>query len=515
MSSIKYIHNSDEANILLIFVHGFNGGNKTFINENNFHLFSLMPDEIKNNCACINFNYRSTFFDFSQFYIIFSKIPLLKKILKPYGNRSINDCSRLLSSYCSTFAKKYRKIVLLGHSMGGVIARKAIIHLENDVPSYETLLITFATPHQGNYFANTASIVFKNKQLQNLGPLSDVICDIDREWTEINPNSRCHYFSGHDDNIVPDLYSKPRSAGENTIRVDGDHQSLVKPSTGDDLIVAKLTEIMKEFSSSEDDLIQSQSNSLFLSYTKNNEKFYLKRSLDNDFEWKLKANNILIYGDSGTGKTVSAQRNILTSGNDIHYIDLSPINDYSRNQIVHQIIRVLNRNSLKITDTEYDLNTIVKIILRLCKKNKQCTQCILLDEVHFSSQEILSDIFSLVTIITSMVSKHNLSNVKFIITMPLLSKIENLILKDKSFEFFQIIRMVSWTREEISSLLEIILKDLDRMLTNTERQDVIVASNGSPRRLKKILSNYKALDGYNGNVILRAITDMDHEGVYS
>jgi len=78
-------------------------------------------------------------------------------------NNSINDIAKLLSSSIKYPCAKYENIVLIGHSMGGLIAKKLILEdLKASTTSKIKLYISLATPHSGSNFAILGKAILGN-----------------------------------------------------------------------------------------------------------------------------------------------------------------------------------------------------------------------------------------------------------------------------------------------------------------------------------------------------------------
>lgn len=93
---------------------------------------------------------------------------------------SISELSNQLSFKIENDFKEYKNLILVGHSMGGIIARKYLLtHSASNVSK----LILYASPVQGSAFATFLNYFVKtNKQLMDLKRNSKLLKDLNFEW---------------------------------------------------------------------------------------------------------------------------------------------------------------------------------------------------------------------------------------------------------------------------------------------------------------------------------------------
>lgn len=131
---------------------------------------------------------------------------LIKVLWSKRNNHNVN----LLENYIEINCKESKNIVLVAHSMGGLIARQFLINYRknNHEISRFKMLITFATPHKGskvanyisirsyksiNYFYKKISTFFNYRispQVGDLNSINDFIQSIDKAWTDFDLERR-------------------------------------------------------------------------------------------------------------------------------------------------------------------------------------------------------------------------------------------------------------------------------------------------------------------------------------
>lgn len=137
---------------------------------------------------------------------------------------------------------RYTSIVLIGHSMGGLVSRRYIADelVRNDPGSRlrATRLLTFATPHLGSQWANAGKVVpVTGPQIEDLAIGSRFMNRLGLDWARTDADrlvATKHVVAG--DDAAVGLWSATqahRSADFDVVGGRG-HISLVKPETRDD-----------------------------------------------------------------------------------------------------------------------------------------------------------------------------------------------------------------------------------------------------------------------------------------
>ena len=224
---------------LIIFVHGFKSSNK--IAWGKFPSLLLGDDELK---------------DFN---------------IVPYGYRtglciqtdSIREEGKLLASFLYETIRghhqKYKRVVLVGHSMGGLVIMRALLTLELHHPEvldeHDFRVATFGTPYMGVENTDLLPPFCGNKQTEGLVLFSEGLYETDQEFAlrfnrgregrRITPSVPLYTFYGKDDKLVA-LASACGSNAKNCEVVDGDHTAIVKPETRKHLAYSKVKWISLE-----------------------------------------------------------------------------------------------------------------------------------------------------------------------------------------------------------------------------------------------------------------------------
>jgi len=203
-----------EANNLLLFVHGFSGeAAETFgiIPE------LLMKDEKMNGWDMKPLGYS-------------------QNVNPEFGKdiwAGISDIDKI-SDYLATSFKykfdKYDRIAIVAHSLGGLVAQKAIINLSDELRSKISHLILLGSPNNG-IDASIITNLFNNKY-QQLSSQGNFILTLRKEWETIFKNQypfKLKIAAGTKDEYVNNKSCFGPFPEEYCETIEGDHLSMVKP----------------------------------------------------------------------------------------------------------------------------------------------------------------------------------------------------------------------------------------------------------------------------------------------
>ena len=239
---LEYKIRSNKKN-LVVFIHGFIGGEETWVRKDS--KTSIMEYLINDAEFLKSFDI-AMFVYFSKVTDFFSKkkgwisriTPFKKNHSKNQKNLEIDDLSDLLSSQIDTKCNDYEKIILIAHSMGGLVSKSYI--LKSKTHKVE-LYLSLAVPHNGSNLASLAKIIFGNPQIENLTPLGKTIDKLSRSWLDIDRDlPRTVYFIGKYDDVVVETSAKGFESRKDNIRevnTDDDHFSIITPDDTDSTTV--------------------------------------------------------------------------------------------------------------------------------------------------------------------------------------------------------------------------------------------------------------------------------------
>ena len=122
----------------------------------------------------------------------------------PTKNIDIENIAQMLKTEIKYLDNEIKNIVLIAHSMGGLVAKSMIIEniLENN-KSKVNLYVSLAVPHRGSNLATFGKIIFNNPQLENLQPLNEKIHKMNEQWLQLSEKlPKTLYFQAKYDDVV-------------------------------------------------------------------------------------------------------------------------------------------------------------------------------------------------------------------------------------------------------------------------------------------------------------------------
>jgi len=219
---VNTIRKISENNSAILFIHGFaNDSNNTWENFQEL----ITKDKELNSFDIYELDYDTSFVP--TLMGIFSTKSVLKVLGKAFEG--------LLSS---NFYRAYDSVNIVAHSMGGLIAQRAILNikLQNQENTKLNSLTLFGTPSNG--YSKTYLVGKINNQVRDMATGSDFIIGLREDWDECigdNPSFKFLTCAGVNDELVPmDSILKP-FAEQFHILLEGDHISIIKPNSKSDL----------------------------------------------------------------------------------------------------------------------------------------------------------------------------------------------------------------------------------------------------------------------------------------
>ena len=236
---LTFLKKEEKENIVL-FIHGFKGGKETWMSGTGPSLFIQYLMQVEK----VQDHYDFALFDyFTKITDAFQKVKALQQLFNPSAkvekNLSIDDLSDLLLTEVDVTLANYKKIVLVGHSMGGLVSKSYILKaLKKE--SKVHLYISMAVPHNGAKLADLAKIIFNSPQIENLRPLEEYNNQITKQWIANRDRlPKTIYHQGKLDNVVSQTSSIGYDAREDVtvIYSNHGHSTIVRPELPDDVVV--------------------------------------------------------------------------------------------------------------------------------------------------------------------------------------------------------------------------------------------------------------------------------------
>lgn len=254
---IEFIKKNQCDNVIL-FIHGFTGGKETWKNAEHGYFFDqlLSIEEIAANFDVATFEYftklTSIFADADS---VVGRIKSLFKTIQPKAkkNISVEEISELLKTRIRFDLASYRNVVIVAHSMGGLVAKSCVLKdLEQGLTSKVKMILSFAVPHLGADLATYGKLLTNHRQINDLAPLSELCPALNDEWVKYSIKPVIKYFYGTYDRVV----TKNSAIGtdniaQDIIACDDDHLSIVKPSGSTSIAITATSHFITDFFNSQ------------------------------------------------------------------------------------------------------------------------------------------------------------------------------------------------------------------------------------------------------------------------
>jgi pimeloyl-ACP methyl ester carboxylesterase len=175
----RWLYRSQGNDTVLVFIHGIFGDTVgTWTNDKGKTFFEYVKD------SPVGSKVDMFAFGFASNYV-------------KDGSANIVEAANSLSAKLQALdVMSYRNVVLVGHSMGGLVAMRALIS-NPDLRTKAPLVVFYATPAEGAEIANVASLFLSNQALKdmNWADRNTFLQGLLQDWSAMRPRPRisCGY----------------------------------------------------------------------------------------------------------------------------------------------------------------------------------------------------------------------------------------------------------------------------------------------------------------------------------
>jgi hypothetical protein len=364
MDHIEFIHKKRHKNLIL-FIHGFTGGPETWSHPNkadvSFPSMLKNEKEIGSNFDIATINYYTKMVSFEKPKIAITGF--LRSLKRPskiaYKNVGISELSNLLKTIIDFNCHEYENMVVIAHSMGGLVAKSYILNQLNNGSCKVKLFISLAVPHNGVDWATMGAKLYKkNDQLIDLATSSSTLNDINNRWVQQKVGlPHIVYFYGQSDRVVP----KENAIGlqqesQDIAACSDDHFTICKPQDSNDLVYRGVKQKILTFLQQLNLSQEQDKTAIRETVNYDNEIFILKLLISNVHD-KLVANAKDRFFDAEYMKRLLASQNI----------DLNKLNSlYDKIEQIY-INEFVNYSNKKVVSSD---ELIQKIYAEIIAKDK-------------------------------------------------------------------------------------------------------------------------------------------------
>lgn len=231
--------------VAVVFVHGFTGGDSTWKNSNGerFKDLLLTESDLSEVFDMVEFDYYSKITDIFHADVIQKAISLFGFRPKVRYNRPIKNLADELRSFIQLNLDNHEGVVLIGHSMGGLICKEVILsHVRGEGP--EILgYASIAVPHKGSLDSMLFALI--NINSKELVPLNSYNSDLNNRWVDRkNTLPESVYIIGQHDQYVPESSGLPFNS--KFLNIPHDHNSICKPDSKTDSAYKAIQKFLKK-----------------------------------------------------------------------------------------------------------------------------------------------------------------------------------------------------------------------------------------------------------------------------
>jgi hypothetical protein len=225
------------------------GGKETWQNSagESFGKMLLSNDHIRENFDVAEFAYFTKIIHSEKLGAVstFVKKFLNKKNVPASKNIAIDELGNLLASQVRYVLSGYSSLVIIAHSMGGLVTKSFILNeLKEGSTSSVDLYISLAVPHAGSDYATLAKLLLGNIQISDLNPLSDTIKFLNHHWILQKNLPKTAYFYGVYDKIVPKTSAIPAGVTEFPVSSPDDHLTICKPEKKEAIVYVAVEKLL-------------------------------------------------------------------------------------------------------------------------------------------------------------------------------------------------------------------------------------------------------------------------------
>ena len=240
---IRNSHTMGPSSKAVLFIHGFTG--------QGIETWGEFPNRFRNHADLVGFDF---FFWKYPSKLNFNPIQIVREGVVGSGDPGIELIGQSMSTVLETHFQDYARLMLVAHSMGGLVVQSFVIneikhnasqHLDRIVE-----IVLYATPSGG--LASARRVGFFKRQIQDMANEGHFIRNLRAEWQQhvesrrADENKPSHFrltlVAGQRDRFVPEESSlEPFPLDEHEV-VLGNHIQLVKPEKSGD----RTLEILKK-----------------------------------------------------------------------------------------------------------------------------------------------------------------------------------------------------------------------------------------------------------------------------
>jgi len=419
----------------------------------------------------------------------------------------IRELANGLQTYIHAHHAEKRKILLVGHSLGGLVVRQYILDiLDTEEGKKLAGALLYAVPNNGSAWAYINSTVsWHHLQAKQLQPSSDFLDNINKEWVRRNVDLHLpiSYVIGGLDAVVARESSAWSQGGEHQTVIEHGHRTIIKPKTNGETSFKLLQKFIqrtipvlvnqKKKETREIEGIHSfNADPLFDIYSVNVEPFYAVRDIDKALLQATISAHIWVSGLSGVGKTASLKRLATVSKWQLEHVILSSFQNKNATALIAAVCNQLYER-IGMPEVIVQSNVVLEDILMHLEKIYQTLDvdkvlAIFVEEIPIPPGAEYARFLEIIYHITLLTERMGGNRKVIWMFSSINDPGENISPQLKHFrERMQFIKLERWTDIEMRRLIAKIKSSGLISISANNAKILITEAKGIPRFVKMVL----------------------------
>lgn len=395
-----------------------------------------------------------------------------------------------------------REIFLIGHSLGGLVARQYILsEIKKSNEHRVSGVLLFATPNTGASLASIGkALSWNHRHLRQLTIGSDILRVLNDDWVHFDVEAliKVKYISGGADAIVGPSSSSPYIGERNCeTLIEHNHRSIITPNRHDDIRYLVLQKFLIGTQPEPQPTAgHKQPDPLFDIYHDAHEPYYFKRTIDDGILNQLAQRPVWLSGPSGVGKTTTLRHLSHASGWKTGQIMLAGYEPDAPEVLLRAMCEQVAdfQRSSETLSQDADVPAMIAYFRRQLRLTSgSSTLCLIIEEIPIRSREKLEVFLGyLLSLLLSIESDESVAS-RFVIAFssiydPTEAICEGMV---KLREHLQVRHIPQWSLEELEAFIGKLCSATGIDLSPIDATQLAKAACGSPRFVKMVLRKLK------------------------
>jgi hypothetical protein len=426
------------------------------------------------------------------------RIPFMRKSLR------VQDLALGVRTDVEHRLKSYTEIIMIGHSLGGIIARKYLIELtKSETETNVKGLVLFAEPVNGSTLAAVAKYIsWRHWHIKQLCRDSETLESINGDWHSLKLASRLrvsYVYGGQD--VAVDRSSVVSSVHRDYVEMipDASHTSIIRPTSSTDMSYLVLRNFLVEQPKigkhPRDRATFVTPDPLFDRYTSEQEPYYISRREDLLVSGYLDSVSLWVSGVTGVGKSSSILRALHLSGYTYKYVSLGNFSGSSVKGLFSGISYSLTTEDSRRVPMNDDISwpdLIHHVVTDICSLRNTGCRFLLVEEIPLRVAEDFDEFISRFCALL-LYSSDICQGLDFILSSLHPVRVDRLTQRDKVIEQVKFLEFGRWRASDITKLIGTIGRALGLQLDDWDITQLAKAAAGSPRFVKIFFREFRQL----------------------